>query len=145
MHEEILDQFMSKSKLFHLLDEAGRHILASKAIPEQFAAGQEILKEGESGDSFYVLTSGTVRIFAEGFDQNHHLAHLGPGAVFGEIAALHHEPRTATVVTESPATAVRFEREDIMELLGRYPKMLEALNRIGVMRSEDALQKMLLA
>jgi len=143
MYEEILNQFMSKSKLFHLLDDEGRSSLASKAIPEQFEAGQEILKEGETGEAFYVLTTGTVRIFAEGFDGDQHLAHLGPGAVFGEIAALNNEPRTATVVTECPATAVRFERETIMELLANYPKMLEILNRIGLMRSEDALQKML--
>ena len=143
MHEEILDHFITNSKLFKLLDEAGRKKLTASAIPEQFYEGQEILKEGETGESFYVLTGGKVRIFAEGFDGEKHLARLGPGAVFGEIAALNAEPRTATVVASEKSSAVRFDRSDIVGILDTYPKISQVLNRIGLMRSEDALEKML--
>jgi CRP-like cAMP-binding protein len=143
MHEEILNHFMTNSKLFNLLDEAGRQRLVGMAIPDQFEQGQEILKEGDTGESFYVLTTGKIRISAEGFDGDQHLADLGPGAVFGEIAALNAEPRTATVIATEPASAVRFERPNILLLLQDYPKMRQMLNRIGLMRSEDALQKIL--
>ena len=143
MHEEILDHFITNSKLFKLLDEAGRKKLITSAIPEQFNEGQEILKEGDTGESFYVLTSGNISISAEGFDGEKQLARLGVGAVFGEIAALNAEPRTATVVATEDSSAVRFDRADIIELLEAYPKISQVLNRIGLMRSEDALQKML--
>ena len=143
MHEEILNHFMTNSKLFKLLDEAGRQRLVAMAIPDQFEQGQEILKEGDTGESFYVLTTGKIRIWVEGFDGDQHLADLGPGSVFGEIAALNAEPRTATVVATEPSSAVRFERPDILLLVQDYPKMGQVLNRIGLMRSEDALQKML--
>ena len=90
-----------------------------------------------------MLTSGTVRVFAEGFDGDQELGNLGPGAVFGEIAAINEEPRTATVVAEENSTAVQFIRSDIIGLLEAYPEMEQALKRIGLMRSEDALEKML--
>ncbi len=143
MHEEILNRFISKSKLFCLLDEAGRDQLIGYAKAVKFQSGEVILKEGDTGESFFVLTSGTIRVFAEGFDGNQELGNLGPGAVFGEIAAINGEPRTATVVSQEDSTAVQFIRSDILGLLEAYPQMEQALKRIGLMRSEDALEKML--
>ena len=143
MHEEILNRFISKSKLFSLLDAPGRDKLVNFAAPVTFKSGEFILREGDTGESFFVLTSGKIRVFAEGFDGNRELGDLGPGAVFGEIAAINGEPRTATVVAEEESTAVKFIRSDILELLEAYPQMEQALKRIGLMRSEDALEKML--
>lgn len=143
MHEEILNRFISKSKLFSLLDAPGRDKLVNFAAPVTFKSGELILREGDTGESFFVLTSGKIRVFAEGFDGDRELGDLGPGAVFGEIAAINGEPRTATVVAEEESTAVKFIRSDILELLEAYPQMEQALKRIGLMRSEDALEKML--
>ena len=143
MHEEILDQFITNSKIFKLLDEPGRKKLVESAIPEQFEKGQVILREGDTGESFYVLASGKIDVSAEGLDGEKHLASLGVGAVFGEIAALNTEPRSATVTATEDSTAVRFDRSKIIGLLEEYPKMSEVLNRIGLMRSEEQLQKML--
>ena len=143
MHEEILNRFISKSKLFSLLDESGRDKLVNFAAPVTFKSGELILREGDTGESFFVLTSGKIRVLAEGFDGDRELGDLGPGAVFGEIAAINGEPRTATVVAEEESTAVKFIRSDILELLEAYPQMEQALKRIGLMRSEDALEKML--
>ena len=143
MHEEILNRFISKSKLFSLLDDSGREKLINFATAVTFQEGEVILKEGDTGESFFVLTTGKIRVFAEGFDGDHELGNLGPGAVFGEIAAINGEPRTATVVAEEASTAVQFVRSDILELLEAYPQMEQALKRIGLMRSEDALEKML--
>ena len=59
-------------------------------------AGEVLFREGEAGDTMYVLQSGRVRISKEGRDGVKTLAILGPGEFFGEMAILNRKPRTAS-------------------------------------------------
>ncbi len=143
MSDDALDRFVAESKLFGMLDAEGRQRLAQIARQTTFTDGATIVTEGETGDAFFVVVSGTVRVSADSFGEEKHLANLGSGAVFGEIAALTGEPRTATVAAEGDVAALRFERAEVMAILQDFPKVLGLLNRIGLMRSEDTLEKML--
>jgi CRP-like cAMP-binding protein len=67
--------------------------LAGSMEPTSFAAGEVIMREGEPGDTFVMLTHGTVEVSVRGES----LATLGPGDGIGEIAVLRRVPRTATV------------------------------------------------
>jgi len=60
------------------------------------AAGEVLFREGEAGDTMYVIQSGRVRISKEGRDGQKTLAILGPGEFFGEMAILNRKPRTAS-------------------------------------------------
>ena len=143
MSGDTLERFISESKLFSMLDPEGRDRLTQAGTTTSFPVGATLMKEGEIGDAFFVLVSGNVRVTADDFGVEKHLANLGPGAVCGEIAALTNEPRTATVTVEEPVKALRFERNIVMEVLRDYPKVLGLLNRIGLMRSEATLERML--
>lgn len=143
MSDGTLEQFVAESKLFGMLDADGRARLIEIATQETFATGDVVMREGETGKSFYVLMSGAVSVNADNFGTDQHLADLGPGAVFGEIAALTGEPRTATVRCTEPVKALTFERDKVMAILQEYPKVLGLLNRIGLMRTEDTLEKMI--
>ncbi|HWI00760.1 MAG TPA: MFS transporter [Propionibacteriaceae bacterium] len=67
--------------------------LARGLEPVRVAAGQEVVRQGDPGDRFYVIETGAANVVGNG----RLLATLGPGDGFGEIALLRRVPRTATV------------------------------------------------
>ena len=75
--------------------------LAREAVDASFRAGTPIVREGEPGDRFYVVKSGTVEILGRTF---------GPGSGFGEIALLRDVPRTATAMAVTDVELVALER-----------------------------------
>ncbi len=66
-------------------------------------SGEVLFREGEAGDTMYVIQSGSVRISKSVKGEDKTLAILGPGEFFGEMAILNAKPRNATAVVEDPA------------------------------------------
>ena len=66
-------------------------------------AGTVVCREGEPGDQFFLIESGTVLVLAEIGGSQQELARLGPGEFFGETALLRHGRRTATIRAETAA------------------------------------------
>jgi CRP-like cAMP-binding protein len=126
-----------------LLDEDGQRRVVGASALVIFPDRTFIVREGDAGDSFFLIISGAVEVDAAGFAETKHLATLGPGAIFGEIAALTREPRTATVTTVGETHLMRFDAHRVLEILKSYPKAIEMLNRIGLKRSEEALERIL--
>ena len=138
-----LATFAKQSKLFELLDDSGRQRMLAAAQAMPVAAGEVIVHEGEAGDAMYVVRSGVVRVTAEALDGEKQVAELGPGAVFGEIAVVGHEQRTATVRAEGAVELWRFDAAAIDAILADYPTVRELLARLGLRRSEMTLEKLL--
>ena len=88
------------------------------------AKGAEIFKEGDIGTQFYAILKGKVDIRKEASGRI--LAQLGPGEVFGEMAVLDNQPRSATVVA---ATAVELFAFDGHRLLNDFPHLSVKLLR----------------
>ncbi|NJB69393.1 CRP-like cAMP-binding protein [Desulfobaculum xiamenense] len=82
--------------------EARQKVLASGAWL-RCPAGERVVREGEAGHDFFVVVEGRVRIAKGGRP----LDELTRGAVFGEMGALMHEPRTADVETVEPSLLFR--------------------------------------
>jgi CRP-like cAMP-binding protein len=137
-----LDDLISKSRIFQLLDQAGRERMAGIAVETKFRQGDVILREGDPGDAFYAILSGTVSVSADDFGNEKHIALLEAGSVFGEIAALTREPRTATLTAKTAVHALKFEMASVLTVLKDYPAVLAELKRLGVTRSEELLEKM---
>jgi CRP-like cAMP-binding protein/Zn-dependent protease len=76
--------------------------------------GNEVIRQGESGDSFYAIGSGQVEVIRDG----ERVRTLGPDAYFGEVALLLDVPRTATVRTMTAVRAYRLDREGFDRLIG---------------------------
>jgi CRP-like cAMP-binding protein len=102
--------------------------VASLAVEKEFPAGEQLIREGDTGASFYVVLDGEMEISRGG-------ERLGTtrsrGDFVGEIALLAHSPRTATVTAKTPVRALVIDGRDFRSLLGRQPelqlKVLEAL------------------
>jgi CRP-like cAMP-binding protein len=97
--------------------------LAELCADVDLDAGEVLFREGELGDSLYVIVRGRVAVEKAGG----RLAELGPGECVGELAALDWEPRSATVVAIGACELLRLERDDLMDQLGDHPELARAL------------------
>jgi CRP/FNR family transcriptional regulator, cyclic AMP receptor protein len=80
-------------------------------------AGDVIFSRGDIGETFYVVRSGTVRLHIDGQT----LEEIGPGGVFGEMALIDHEPRSATAVAASDCELVPIDERYFRFLVGQTP------------------------
>jgi hypothetical protein len=76
-------------------------------------ADERVFSKGEDGESLYVIVRGRVRVHDEGEE----LAQLGEKTVFGELALLDPEPRSASVTTMTEAHFLKLDREAFLELM----------------------------
>ncbi len=79
------------------------------------AKGTVVIKEGDQGDNAYLIQSGQVQVYSGKKGRRVKLATLGPGQIFGEMALLFDEERTATVESLEPCTFVIITREILKE------------------------------
>jgi CRP-like cAMP-binding protein len=74
--------------------------------------GEEVFHEGTSGDSWYVIFEGEVRVLKDAdTEAESEIARLGPGKRFDEMAILDGMPRSASVRAAGPLTIFRFRRD----------------------------------
>jgi len=90
-------------------------------------AGEVLIREGATGDRFYVIVEGEVEVTIG----NEHVGELGPGAYVGEIALLREVPRTATVVAKTPLRLLALQREPFLLAVTGHPQSVEAAQAIA--------------
>jgi CRP-like cAMP-binding protein len=103
-----------------------------------FEAGDIIITEGEPGQSLFVLTTGTVKVFVR--DPGGHnvaLCPLGEGAFFGEIATLSGRPRSATVTAASRCEMLELDRPALDAILKVHPRVRDVLEEHYIARAND--------
>lgn len=94
----------------------------------RYHAGEQILKEGERGRSFFVIVDGRVRIWKSLADGSHlDLATLDEGAFFGEMALLSGAPRTANVSAEVDTELLELSDAVLRGLTRKYPQVAQSL------------------
>jgi hypothetical protein len=80
--------------------------LAAELERRDYAPGQVVIREGDPGDVFHIIVTGTTEVSSDGARR----PDLGPGEGFGEIALLRHVPRTATVTAAEALRTVTLSR-----------------------------------
>jgi hypothetical protein len=89
------------------------------------ATNEGIINKGDLGDSMYILVSGKVKVHDNGVLLNT----LGEGDVFGEMALLDPEPRSASVTALEPTRLLRLDQEPFMELIAQDPEVATGIIR----------------
>ena len=124
---------LGATRVFSSLDRRTVDRLAKTATRRSFAAGETIVREGDSGVAFYVIVSGRVRVERAGGGAALDLGELGSGDFFGELALIEEHARTATVTAVEETECVLLPVWEFKALLNEHPEMarviMEALIR----------------
>ena len=96
--------------------------IAAGMVHERHEIGAEVIRQGDSGDCWYLLVDGTVEVVHD----ERPVARLGPGDGFGEIALLSQRPRTATVVVREALEVYRLPRTVFLEAVTGSPHAMIA-------------------
>ena len=90
-----------------------------------FNKGEIIIREGDTGRSFFRLIDGKAGVYAD-YEKKEpfRLAILEPGEFFGEMSILEEYPRSATVVAESKVTAIEIPGDEMNSFLAEDPGMI---------------------
>ncbi|HEY4179062.1 MAG TPA: cyclic nucleotide-binding domain-containing protein [Kofleriaceae bacterium] len=114
--------------LSQMSEAAFRRVLQTLVL-KRLPAGAFVIREGEPGNSFFFVASGQLRVFAtDGLGRQTELAALGEGAVFGEMALLSAQPRTATVGCVTEVDLLEVGRTSLATLADELGAVAEALH-----------------
>ncbi len=128
--------------------------ITQKVKPSVYPPGATIITQGETGDSFHIVTSGTLEVYVERPDGRLlWVNQLREGQYFGEMALVGDGLRTSTVraSTDGPVSLVSLNAEGFRQLVAASPAFREQMRRLVEIRQlkdelagfEAALPKML--
>ena len=140
---DIVDAAIAASEFLADMEEDSRGALLQRATDADIAEGVALITQGEQGDAFYIVRSGTVRVAVAKGDADEEIATLGPGAVLGEISMITDRPRTATcTVIDGPARVIRVSRTALDEVLAEQPEVKKRLQRIALQRAQETMRRL---
>jgi len=132
---KMYEEFLDKVPILAPLQKYERLVVADALEPVNFKKGEVIVKQGDTGDVFYIIIEGcatVTQIDRDGVEK--HLVDLKTSDYFGEIALLTDRPRAATVIASSDnLKCVRLDRARFNRVLGPCEDILrrnmEAYNK----------------
>jgi CRP-like cAMP-binding protein len=115
--------------LLSALSEAAFRRVLGTLVLRRLPAGALVIREGEPGTAFYFVAQGQLSVFAtDGLGRRTELAQLGENAVFGEMALLSAQPRTASVVCLTEVDLLEVGRQALAALADELGPVAEALH-----------------
>ena len=143
---------LEEAALFEGLNNAELFEVAAVMRYRSFEAGTVISREGEPGESLYVVVDGLVHLLRSLvhepeirtrsiFDEGRLVGKLRSGEVFGTGALITGEPRSATAKAAVDTDLLELGRDDFRDLIARFPKVLENLTAILTRRLAEATSR----
>ncbi|HZD18030.1 MAG TPA: cyclic nucleotide-binding domain-containing protein [Actinomycetota bacterium] len=111
-------EMLARVPLFASLSPRQLRRLADLTEEQRYMEGAAIVREGDTGDTFYVIMSGGAKVVR---GSGRVVNHLYPGDFFGEISLLDGGPRTASVVAETELTMLALPRSAFLRTIRDEP------------------------
>lgn len=139
--QQTIEQLRQVDFLSALGDEELQVLLPTVRI-HQFGHGETLMREGEAGDSFYIMRSGTVEVLVKTpHDGFIHIRDLNPPAFFGEISLMTGEPRNATIRARSDVEVLEINRSGFTLLFKAHPEVAEQVGEIIATRMSETRER----
>ncbi|CAH6719602.1 cAMP-dependent protein kinase regulatory subunit [[Candida] jaroonii] len=141
---------LSSNFLFQKLDISSQKTVVSALTKKSYKKGDEIIKQGEEGDYFYIIENGSVEFYVDNIERGS----ASEGSSFGELALMHNSPRAATVLAASEVVNCwaldrltfrrillegTFNKRIMYENFLKEVKILKNLNNQEISKLADAL------
>jgi CRP/FNR family transcriptional regulator, cyclic AMP receptor protein len=121
---ETTEELLARVPIFAGLSGPDLARIANVAVRRSYPAEMVILREGDHGDTCYVMRSGRARVTRQHADGRAiTLTNIGPGEIFGELAMFGGEVRSATVQAIEDVEAVAILADDLKHLLRGHPEI----------------------
>jgi len=119
LHKDAKLELLRRAPLFANCSKKELSEIAGIADEIDLREGKELTRQGAPGREFFVLIEGTADVVKDGQKVNT----LEGGDFFGEIALVHHAPRTATVVATLPVRTLVITERNFKRLLDGSPEI----------------------
>ena len=101
------------------------------ALGKIYRDGEDIIRQGNTGDSMYVVQTGRVEVVQSSGSGEQHLAFLETGDFFGEMAVFEKEVRSATVRAAGESRVLKIDKKTLLRRIREDP--LLAVNLLKTM------------
>lgn len=105
---------LRRDPIFSTLPMATVELLASRVSEHEFDPGTVVMRQGDPGDRYHVITAGQASVTIDGQERGE----LDEGDGFGEIALIRNVPRTATVAAATPLRTISVPRDEFLAAIG---------------------------
>jgi CPA2 family monovalent cation:H+ antiporter-2 len=129
--QELADRF----PLFAGLTLEQREVLLLHFTPRTAEPGERIIRAGDEADGVYFISKGEVEVAVAGRQIK-----LGAGEVFGEMALISRQPRSADVTALDYSTFAMLSERDFRQLLRKYPEIRAQIASLAAQREETDRQ-----
>jgi CRP/FNR family cyclic AMP-dependent transcriptional regulator len=124
-----VSEFLRRIPMFGELRSAEFEEVVALARPRRFKPREVVIRQGERGDSVFIIQVGYLKVFVSGANGTlTMLGVMGPGEVFGELSLLDGGPRSATVMAMTQGETLVIDRAAFLKLVEDRPRVA-----IGIM------------
>ena len=141
--EDSIAEMLAEIELFSGLSEEDSSYLEKNATCITFLPGDTIMGAYETGDNFYMIIVGEAVVWrTDALSYAHRVADLSDGEFMGESSLLAEyergrHVRSATIKAETPCTVLRISMRSMLAILGKYPAIKDAIQKIHDERGAD--------
>jgi len=144
--QRVLERVLAMSELFRGIPVDAYKALTGYFTRRAFADGESVVKQGDAGDSCFLIRSGKVSVSTEDFrhpGKQVDLGVLNDGAFFGEVSLLSDKARTATVVAKGPVELMELKRSDFTAIVKDFPQVLKTVETYQKERVKSTIKKVI--
>jgi CRP/FNR family transcriptional regulator len=125
MRQEAIQKALRQCPLFEGISEEEREALLGIAMERHLAKKATLFAEGERAEGFYLILTGSVKVFKISPDGKEHILHIfGPGEPVGEVPVFSGKEFPAFAETLKKSRLLYFPRSRFLELAARQPQVL---------------------